>query len=110
MSASAETVPGLAFPILIGDIGGTNARFALLNDETSEPVVFPVVPTGGYPSIQAALEIDERFGRPQTLSQFVAGDEIARPIQQRPENLKRLIGKTDPNPAPAQLAAPSGRG
>ncbi len=56
MSASAETVPGLAFPILIGDIGGTNARFALLNDATSEPVVFPVVPTGGYPSIQAALE------------------------------------------------------
>jgi glucokinase len=56
MSAPAQTVPGLAFPILIGDIGGTNARFALLKDAVSELVVFPVVPTGGYPSIEVALE------------------------------------------------------
>ena len=54
--------------------------------------------------IQAALEIDERLCRPQTLSQLLAGDEVAWTIQQCPENLKRLIGKTDPNPAPAQLA------
>jgi glucokinase len=56
MSAPAATVPGLAFPILIGDIGGTNARFALIADAVSPPIVFPVVPTGGYPSIEVALK------------------------------------------------------
>jgi glucokinase len=45
----------LAFPVLIGDIGGTNARFAVL-DSPGEPFqLLPSVATADYPSIEAAI-------------------------------------------------------
>ena len=46
--------------------------------------------------IQPVLEIDERFRRPQSLPQLVAGDELTGTIQQRLQQLKRLIGEIDP--------------
>lgn len=45
----------LPFPILIGDIGGTNARFSLLADENAEPVRFPHVRTADYKTIDDAI-------------------------------------------------------
>jgi len=36
----------MPFPVLVGDIGGTNARFALLGDARSEAKLFDPVRTG----------------------------------------------------------------
>lgn len=45
----------LSFPILVGDIGGTNARFSLLADAAAEPVLFPVVQTADFANIDDAI-------------------------------------------------------
>ena len=45
----------LTFPVLIGDIGGTNARFALLADAAAEPQVFPTVQTADFESPDDAI-------------------------------------------------------
>jgi glucokinase len=44
------------FPVLVGDIGGTNARFALLSDAHAEPRLFEAVGTGDYVDIESAIE------------------------------------------------------
>jgi glucokinase len=46
----------LPFPVLIGDIGGTNARFALIEDARSAPERLPDVATADYASIDDAIE------------------------------------------------------
>lgn len=46
----------LPFPILIADLGGTNARFAILVDAYAEPKVFPTIKAAEYPSIDAAIQ------------------------------------------------------
>ena len=43
------------FPVLLADIGGTNARFALLVDRDSAIQVFPPVPTADFPDIETAI-------------------------------------------------------
>ena len=47
----------LNFPILIGDIGGTNARFAILVDSYAEPKPFPVVQTADFATIDEAIQV-----------------------------------------------------
>jgi glucokinase len=47
---------GLNFPILIGDIGGTNARFAILVDSQAEPKEFPNVRVADYANIDDAIQ------------------------------------------------------
>ncbi|SIQ77005.1 glucokinase [Rhizobium sp. RU20A] len=73
----------LSFPVLIGDIGGTNARFALLTDAFAERREFPVVQTADFPSIDAAIQetvLDKTSVQPRTAILAVAGpiqgDEI----------------------------------
>ncbi|MDO1580602.1 glucokinase [Rhizobium oryzicola] len=56
--ASAFGTETLAFPILIGDIGGTNARFWILPDAVAEPQQFPNVQTADFSSIDAAIQTD----------------------------------------------------
>jgi glucokinase len=72
------------FPILIGDIGGTNARFALLVDSQAEPKHFPNVKTADFPTIDAAIQasiLDKTSLQPRSTVLAVAGpvdsDEIA---------------------------------
>ena len=74
----------LQFPVLIGDIGGTNARFAILLDAYAEPKEFPGVRTADFPSLDAAIEaavLDKTSVRPRSALLAVAGpvdgDEIA---------------------------------
>ncbi|MBY0297020.1 MAG: glucokinase [Methylobacterium sp.] len=43
------------FPVLIGDIGGTNARFAVLERPGDEPAALAHVRTGDYPDPSAAI-------------------------------------------------------
>ncbi len=68
-----------SFPILIGDIGGTNARFCILLDAASEPVHLTSVKTADYPTIDDAIQsvILEKTGI-QPISTILA---VAGPIE-----------------------------
>ncbi|MEO3387062.1 glucokinase [Mesorhizobium sp. CAU 1741] len=46
----------LKFPVLIGDIGGTNARFAILVDAYAAPKEFPTVRTADFATIDDAIQ------------------------------------------------------
>ncbi len=46
----------MPFPVLIGDVGGTNARFALLADRDTPPAAFHSVATADFPDIESAVE------------------------------------------------------
>jgi glucokinase len=48
-------LPDFAFPVLVGDIGGTNARFALLEEGAHEPDVMSHEATADHPDIVAAI-------------------------------------------------------
>ena len=56
MVKSTHGENALPFPILIGDIGGTNARFALLLDAFAPPKEFPIVQTAQFETIDEALQ------------------------------------------------------
>ena len=43
------------FPVLVGDIGGTNARFALVPEAGAAPVLLSREETGGHPDPSAAI-------------------------------------------------------
>jgi glucokinase len=53
---SARMLDEVPFPALIGDIGGTNARFAVLADARAEMERLPTVQTGAYTTIDDAIE------------------------------------------------------
>jgi glucokinase len=78
--ALTEAMP---FPILIGDIGGTNARFSILADAQGEPVEFPTVQTANFATIDDAIRavvLDVTLVHPRSAILAVAGpidgDEI----------------------------------
>ncbi len=73
----------LSFPILIGDIGGTNARFCILQDADAEPVQLTSVKTADFKTIDDAIRIailDKTSLQPVSTILAVAGpietDEI----------------------------------
>ncbi|WP_085033776.1 glucokinase [Ensifer aridi] len=75
--------PSFPFPILIGDIGGTNARFALLVDVDALPQQLPPIKTGDFATIEEAMQkciLDKTPVRPRSAILAVAGpiksDEI----------------------------------
>ena len=79
---SHSTAP-LPFPILIGDIGGTNARFSILTDAYAEPKQFPNVRTADFATIDEAIQkgvLDKTAVQPRSAILAVAGpindDEI----------------------------------
>lgn len=96
---------GLPFPILIGDIGGTNARFAILADADSEMVHFPNVHTADHATIDEAITstvLSATEVRPRSVVIAVAGpvngDEIPLtncPWVIRPRGMPATIGVTD---------------
>jgi glucokinase len=51
-----DTETKLPFPILIADIGGTNARFAIVVDTNAEAKRFPSIRTRDYPTLDAAIQ------------------------------------------------------
>ncbi len=66
----------LPFPVLIGDIGGTNARFSLVPDETGATQRFPNVHTADFASIDDAIQavvIEKGGARPQSAMLALAG-------------------------------------
>ena len=94
-----------SFPILIGDIGGTNARFALLADRSAEPLQLPPIKTGDFETIEEALKksiLDKISERPRSAILAVAGpiksDEI--PLTNagwviRPKDMLAKLGLQD---------------
>jgi glucokinase len=73
----------MKFPVLIGDIGGTNARFAILRDAFAEPKEFPIVQTANFATIDEAIQtaiLDKTSIQPLSAVLAVAGpvdgDEI----------------------------------
>ncbi|MFN3549661.1 MAG: glucokinase [Mesorhizobium sp.] len=76
MAQSGETPTMLKFPVLIGDIGGTNARFALLVDSYAEPREFPIVQTADFANIDEAIQasiLDRTSIMPRSAVLAVAG-------------------------------------
>lgn len=57
-----SALDSLPFPVLIGDIGGTNARFALIETVDSGVDHLPIVQTANYPTFEDAIE-DAVLGR-----------------------------------------------
>jgi glucokinase len=73
----------LPYPILIGDIGGTNARFAIIADATAEQINFPNVRTADFETIDDAIRaaiFEKSAIKPRSAILAVAGpisdDEI----------------------------------
>ncbi|WP_062210706.1 glucokinase [Aureimonas sp. AU12] len=102
MTPTLDSSEALKFPILIGDIGGTNARFAILLDAFAEPKSFPIVQTADYPNIDEAIQatvLDKTSVQPKSAVLAVAGpidgDEIDLtncPWVVRPRVLIRDLG------------------
>ncbi len=106
------------FPVLIGDVGGTNARFAIIVDSNSELKEFPIVKTSDFATIEAAIQaavLDKTSLQPRSAVLAVAGpvdgDEIdltncpwvVRPLQM--EDALGLIDVTVLNDFEAQALA-----
>ncbi len=76
MGTTEPAIAGLDYPVLIGDIGGTNARFALLEDELSDPVEFPIAQTADYHCLEEAIQktvLDRTPIHPKSAILAVAG-------------------------------------
>jgi glucokinase, proteobacterial type len=83
MQSASDTNSALAFPVLIGDIGGTNARFSILVDAYAEPKQFPILSTADFETIDDAIQkgvLDKTSLQPRSAILAVAGpvkgDEI----------------------------------
>ncbi|MDO5894383.1 glucokinase [Agrobacterium sp. Azo12] len=95
----------LPFPILIGDIGGTNARFSILLDAFAEPRQFVSVKTADFATIDDAIQtsiLDKTSVQPRSAILAVAGpiesDEI--PLTNcdwvvRPQQMLEKLGLED---------------
>ncbi len=76
MEQRRDGTDALKFPILIGDIGGTNARFALLLDSFAEPKMFPVIQTADFETVDDAIQatvLDKTSVQPKSAVLAVAG-------------------------------------
>ncbi len=84
MPTTNDSDSSLRFPILIGDIGGTNARFSIVPDaqsEASEPVI---VQTANFATIDDAIRsavLDRSSIRPNSAVLAVAGPVDSDEIQ-----------------------------
>lgn len=95
----------LAFPILVGDIGGTNARFALVTDADSPAAEPQIVQTANFATIDDAIQaavLDRSPVRPRSAVLAVAGpvdgDEIELtncPWVVRPKKMFSIVGLED---------------
>lgn len=95
----------LDFPILIGDIGGTNARFAILVDSQAEPKEFPNVQTADFDNIDEAIQsaiLDRTSIQPRSAVLAVAGPVSGDEIDLtncdwvvRPKELFEKLGLSD---------------
>jgi len=97
--------PAPSFPVLIGDIGGTNARFALIADHGAPLDVFKPVATADFPDIESAVEESvfvHSALRPRTALIDLAGPIVGDAVDLtnadwvvRPLDMMRRLGVED---------------
>ena len=94
----------LRFPILIGDVGGTNARFAIVDSADSDASEPEIVRTASFPNIDDAIHaiLDGIENRPNSAVIAIAGpvdgDEIELtncPWVVRPKAMFGSLGLSD---------------
>ncbi len=70
------------FPVLVGDIGGTNARFALIEEPGAAPSRAEHRATRDFPSLEAAIEdaMPKLAGRPKSMVACAAGPVEGRRV------------------------------
>ena len=76
MTLSPPSLRGFRFPVLVADIGGTNARFAIVTDTHAATKVYGSVPTADFPGLaEAAIAtvLDHTSVMPRTAVLAVAG-------------------------------------
>jgi glucokinase len=75
MSDGQRRVDHLPLPLLVGDIGGTNARFAVIGDDAGTTERLPDARTADYATIDDAIDaVVERHGlRPRSAMLALAG-------------------------------------
>ena len=105
MAMVSDMANAISFPILIGDIGGTNARFAILVDSNSEPKEFPIVQTASHATIEDAIQstiLDRTSIQPRSAVLAVAGPVDGDEIELtncdwvvRPKEMFRSLGLSD---------------
>lgn len=85
--------PALLYPVLLADIGGTNARFGLLADPAAEIAVIGVVQTADHAGFEAAARhvLANRSERPRSILLAFAG-----PITDGPMALTNCPWTIDP--------------
>lgn len=78
------TVESLPFPVLVADIGGTNARFAVLATPTSDLVAYPTVQAADFVDPNAAilsLDLAAKGLAPKSAVMAVAGPVTSDAVQ-----------------------------
>ncbi len=73
---TGEHLRHLPFPVLTGDIGGTNARFSIIEDPQAEAHRFPTVHTADFATIDDAIQaavLDQTALAPRTAILALAG-------------------------------------
>jgi glucokinase len=93
------------YPVLVGDIGGTNARFALLISKDAEPIQFGNVHTADFANIDIAIRdavLPKVPATPKTailaIAGPISGDEIELtncPWVVRPYVMMEMLGLKD---------------
>jgi len=70
------------FPVLVGDIGGTNARFALVSEPGGEPSEATHRATRDFPSLEAAIAdaLPDLPGTPRSMIACAAGPVEGRAV------------------------------
>ncbi len=76
------------FPVLFGDIGGTNARFAVQEKPGAEPVVLAHEKTAAYPDPSAAIRA------------ALAASTVARPARRSWRWRPGSTGRRSTSPTP----------
>ncbi len=101
----SDSLNEFEYPVLVGDIGGTNARFALLLTKDSEPVSFDTVLTASFSNIDVAIRdaiLPVAAVKPRTailaIAGPISGDEIELtncPWVVRPHVMMGMLGMSD---------------
>ena len=73
----------IPYPVLVSDIGGTNARFSIVTEPGAAPANPVHVATGDFPSLEAALErvVADLGVRPKSLVACAAGPVSGRTVK-----------------------------
>jgi glucokinase len=100
--ADGNFLESVRYPVLVGDIGGTNGRFALLTGKDAELIAFPNVRTADYPNIDDAIRLAILPSSPQppkttvlAIAGPVSSDEIELtncPWVVRPKVMMETLG------------------